>query len=154
MKWNYPWSYCYITFKNYTWHFHHLLSTLFGSPQQMCEVWVASTILTVSGVKKLTWRGVCLRVHVNDQVRMIPAHSPCLTPLILTLFGILVHNAFVVWLAKFSHISTKLKLIGTIPGFGLIKILRGREGSWLGETDEPGTVCGSHWFYVYGNRMR
>lgn len=95
-----------------------------------------------SPMKKLTWRGVFLRFHVNDQVRMIPAYSPCpQTPLILTLFGILVHNAFVVWLAEFSHISTKLKLIGTIPGFGLIKILRGREGSWLGGTLMNQALC-------------
>ena len=67
---------------------------------------------------------------MNDQVQIIPARSPRPAHVLICIWvGILIHNAVVAWLAKFSNISTKSKPIGIMPGFGLIKILRGREAS-------------------------
>lgn len=78
-------------------------------------------------MKKLTKRGTCLRFHENVQAWGIPL-SPVPNHLLIVIWvDILVHIAVVVRLAKFYNISTKLKPLGFILEFGLIRLV-GREG--------------------------
>lgn len=81
------------------------------------------------------------KFHGNFQVGIISTHLVSHHFLIFTLIGIRVHSAGVIWWAQFSNISTRLKPVGTIPGFELIKSLRGREGSWLRETSMNRALC-------------
>lgn len=97
--------------------------------------------------EKTNTGGICPSFHVNDQARMIPAPSPCpehlwFSPLLAFLFTMLLQDGRLDFLMS----PQQSKPVGSIPGSGLVKILRGREGLWLGDKpDEPVTVWQS-WF--------
>lgn len=76
----------------------------------------------------------------------VPSHL-----LIVFWAGIIVHIAFVVRLATYSNISTKLKPLGFILGFELIKIFRGREGPQVREALMSWAPCSTILSNVHNN---
>lgn len=116
-------THAFVIFMNYTSHFHHLPNTSFYSPQQMCEIRIASTIVTVFH----GWRSRH-RVALAAGSVWTAGWGRCLAqPPSGPSSG--CHSCSHCFCSVVGWVFTKLKPAGITPGFELIIILRERESS-------------------------